>query len=611
MTAPAPVRARFTALLLGWIDAFLPRGVVQPDVRLRMRLVVVCSFGLALFAAFFGLVAATQQGAFGPIAVLLLGGAFAATALPLVLRRTGSRVLAGTLLCAEFALLVGIVAYLGNGFDAAVLIWIPAVPLLAAFLVGPRAAVALASVTVAEVALLYVLKQAGLQAEPSFSSEQVEATRFLALISGCILAAFLGWLYESQSLVTLRRAAQRTRILHTIGRSVLSASTAEEIAVAALVRLGILVQSTRSAILEYDDEGNYARVLAVRLHGEAEMGSGRRIPRDVLGHPRKPAGDAVIYGLAEGAEPIPSRLRVPLEVDGANLGLLDLGAPTARAFDADAEAIAHEVADMLALALRQRRYERELVRAKERAEKSEQLQNALLTNMSHEVRTPLAGIMGIASVLQEEVGGDLREMANMIEISGERLFNTLDSVIDLAQIESDVLTFEAVPFDVVACAREVASVFERAATAKGLVFSVDADEDEVPVFADEGWTRRVLHCLVDNAVKFTESGSIRLIVSATRQATMIRVHDTGIGISPGFQPAAFDAFQQESSGMDRTHEGSGLGLALADRLTNLMGGTLTVESSQGIGSTFTLLLPRPPKQPAPTGRHRSGFGTRR
>lgn len=223
--------------------------------------------------------------------------------------------------------------------------------------------------------------------------------------------------------------------------------------------------------------------------------------------------------------------------------------------------------------------------------KAERLKSALLTNMSHEIRTPLTAMIGFADLLADEVQGDHAEMVHHIAVGGRRLLDTLNAVLDLAQLESGLHPVTVQPVEVTALAEGVAAQFREAAEAKGLRLAC-APADKLTVQTDAAAVRRILSSLVSNAVKFTDTGYVTLAVVAEDEETVFSVSDTGIGIRASFLPDLFRGFVQESDGLTREFEGTGLNLAVAYRLAQQIGGELTVHSSKGAGSTFVLRLPR-------------------
>ena len=246
-----------------------------------------------------------------------------------------------------------------------------------------------------------------------------------------------------------------------------------------------------------------------------------------------------------------------------------------------------------------RAYEQELIAAKERAEATDRVKSAILNNMSHEFRTPLAAILGFTEVLRLDLDEPLQEFVNYIDQNGRRLLNTLNGVIDLATLESRMMVLEQQPVNVSDAARSVVASFQPMAQEKGLTLRIEA-APEMVVPTDPKALNRVLTQLIDNALKFTDEGDVVVRVAEEDGQALLQVRDTGIGISEAFLPSVFEAFKQESEGLSRNHEGSGLGLSLAQCLIQLMGGTIHAESEKGKGSTFSVTLPLSSAAEAPS-----------
>lgn len=239
-----------------------------------------------------------------------------------------------------------------------------------------------------------------------------------------------------------------------------------------------------------------------------------------------------------------------------------------------------------------KRSEEALVTAKEQAEEMARLKSAFLTNMSHEVRTPLQGIIGSSQILAEEVSEELREFASIIEQSGKRLLDTLNSVLDVSRLESGEMTVNCHPVEVVEEVEQVIEEFKPIADQKDLPLYVRRAPSSVQAHLDSTYLRRILNNLIGNAVKFTREGYVAVEVEANGTCVEVRVIDTGTGVSEEFLPKLFEEFKQESTGLTRSHEGTGLGLSITKRLVELMDGTIEVESTKGEGSTFAVRFPR-------------------
>jgi PAS domain S-box-containing protein len=243
----------------------------------------------------------------------------------------------------------------------------------------------------------------------------------------------------------------------------------------------------------------------------------------------------------------------------------------------------------------------QLVHAKDRAEEMNRLKTAFLTNMSHEIRTPMNAILGFAEELVTRlptVGPDaeLREYAETISRSGERLLATINSVLDLAKIEANKIELNLQPVGLRQEAERIVSLLGPKASAKGLSLRVFELSQGLEAVADPQYLGQVLINLIGNAIKFTESGSVMIEIDSESTGhegghVVIRVRDTGIGISSEFLPHLFDEFKQESAGWARNYEGTGLGLTITKRLVELMAGSIGVTSGRGKGTCFTVRLP--------------------
>ena len=234
--------------------------------------------------------------------------------------------------------------------------------------------------------------------------------------------------------------------------------------------------------------------------------------------------------------------------------------------------------------------------AKAEAEAANRAKSEFLTTMSHELRTPLTAILGFNELLRDDVIADTsarHEAFNDVERAGEHLLRLINDVLDVAKIEAGHMELEFTSVDLPTFLHANAALVRERAMDRGITVTVALDALP-PVQADERKLRQVLLNLLANAVKFTPSGGT-VTLSARREgdAVAIAVADTGIGISAKDQQLLFQPFSQVDSSLTRRHEGTGLGLALAKRLVELHGGTISVESTLGVGSTFTVRLPLP------------------
>ncbi len=264
-------------------------------------------------------------------------------------------------------------------------------------------------------------------------------------------------------------------------------------------------------------------------------------------------------------------------------------------FTASDEAFLSAAAHYIGGALERQRYTMELIAAKERAEESDKLKSSLLSNMSHEIRTPLNGILGFGNILTQELSDPTyAQMSACIVQSGNRLLHTLNAILELAQLESAAVDISISILPISRIITEIARPYETMARSKGLTFGINIDDMSIMVAVDMQLLTLALRHVLDNAIKFTDTGGIILeathIPHDNRTRAAIHVHDTGIGIRAKDLPRIFEPFRQGSEGLGRHYEGAGLGLSLAHRALGLMDAELQVVSEPGRGSTFTIVL---------------------
>ena len=227
-----------------------------------------------------------------------------------------------------------------------------------------------------------------------------------------------------------------------------------------------------------------------------------------------------------------------------------------------------------------------------RLRQADQLKDDLLANTSHELRTPLTAILGFSEMLLDEADDDSRMLVEGIHRGGQRLLGTVNGLLDMFKLQSGTMPIEVQEVDVVQAVRESVSMLQPLAAAQGLDLHVIADRDSLRAAVDPGLLERVVTNLVANAIKFTPSGRVLVMVDGDDGDLRIAVRDTGIGIAPDDLARIFEPFEQASTGYRRTHEGTGLGLAIVKRVLDLVDGRISVESEVGQGTTITVTMPR-------------------
>lgn len=240
-----------------------------------------------------------------------------------------------------------------------------------------------------------------------------------------------------------------------------------------------------------------------------------------------------------------------------------------------------------------KRTREELVKAKRAAEAATEAKAIFLANMSHELRTPMNGIIGMVDILKRTELTDVQfEYLNIIESSGENLLTIINDILDLSKIEAGHMELESIPFSLKDELRRVINIMQILADKKKLSVILRLDE-KIPVFVkgDPVRLKQIIINMVNNAIKFTEKGSITISVEKKseengRVQLLFRVMDTGIGISTEGQKKLFQSFSQVDKSTTRKYGGTGLGLMISKNLTQLMNGEIGVESVEGVGSTF-------------------------
>ena len=496
-----------------------------------------------------------------------------------------------------------------------------------AFLGGLRAGLISAAIMVA-----YYAHRLMLPPEPVRSSarEQLAVVAVIspvvALISG-YLKARLDRIRERDraARAEAEAAERRSRFLAEASRA-LSASLDHEKTLANLAALAVPTIGDY-CLIHVVDEGGAIRQVAAAHVDPAKEPLLRELARRLTPDPDNPAG--VVARVLRQREPqlienVPpgwageitddpevhrigrelgarSALVIPLISHGEAFGTLTLAfSESGRIYGREDLDLAEELARRAALAVENARlYEAALAASKAKSD--------FLAVMSHELKTPLTTIVACTDLLEAEIAGpltqDQRDQLGHVLASALHLLQLIDEILSFSRMEAGREKVHLERVELGALANEAAGLIRPVAQDRGLQFRVELPEQPQPIETDPPKVRQILLNLLSNAVKFTETGEVVLGVSVDGPWAVFRIRDTGIGIPPEHQDRIFEAFWQVEQSAVRRVGGTGLGLSVARRLCRMLGGDVTVESTPGKGSTFTVRLPlgrdaSPAKEPA-------------
>ena len=296
----------------------------------------------------------------------------------------------------------------------------------------------------------------------------------------------------------------------------------------------------------------------------------------------KPARQAVMIPIAQQGQDRPA-------------GFLIAGINPYRPFDTAYSGFVNLLAGQISAALASARvYEEERKRATALAE-LDRAKTAFFSNVSHEFRTPLTLMLGplddILAKSGDEVLPENRELLTIVRRNGQRLLKLVNTLLDFSRIEAGRVQAVYEPVDLAAYTADLASVFRSAVEKAGLQFIIDCPRLSEPVFVDRDMWEKIVLNLISNAFKYTLEGRIQIALRVEKDSAVLSVCDTGIGIPEHELPNLFNRFHRVEGARGRTHEGTGIGLALVHELAKLHGGTVRIESVYGEGSTFTVTIP--------------------
>jgi signal transduction histidine kinase/CheY-like chemotaxis protein/HPt (histidine-containing phosphotransfer) domain-containing protein/HAMP domain-containing protein len=415
----------------------------------------------------------------------------------------------------------------------------------------------------------------------------------------------------------LTRSVEELKALGEVGQALSSTLELETVLRTIVSRANQLAGTDSCSVYEYDEQREEFHLLASDKLAEDVVAVARRSPirrgEGVSGRMAVTMEPIQVPDIGEvGAYTGPLRdvlLRtgtralfgVPLLREGHLIGALTVTRRTPGEFSASVVDILKTFASQSALALQNARLFRDLVAAQREAESANEAKSAFLATMSHEIRTPMNAVIGMSGLLlNTDLTDEQREYAEIVRSSGDALLTVINDVLDFSKIEAGRMDLEAQPFELREGVESALDLVSARAAEKGLDLAYQiSDETPQAIVGDVTRLRQILLNLLSNAVKFTEAGEVVLSVTAKRPDAgptyelTFSVRDTGIGIPPDRIGRLFESFSQVDASTARKYGGTGLGLAISKRLTELMGGTMSVDSRVGHGSDFRFTIRAP------------------
>ncbi|MBC8406421.1 MAG: response regulator [Planctomycetes bacterium] len=417
---------------------------------------------------------------------------------------------------------------------------------------------------------------------------------------------------DAQMMDELLRKERHLRILHDFAVSLLEARTVEEVlwqvSSGVIARLGFedfviyLLDEERQILVQRAAHGaKNPRTNLILERFELPLGEG------LVGHVAETGRGLIVPDTSKEPlylvddKPRKSEIALPIIHDGKVLGVMDSESSELNFFTQDDFELLQTLASMVAARIVLDRVraggESRLRKAYLAAEEAGRAKSRFLANVSHEVRTPLVAVLGLTDMVKSltESGAPkdvVLDHLGIIGKSGQHLLSLLDQILDLSSDEHGELKLDLRPTNPLKVLREVVDLFRHRASEQGLNLKAFAG-DELPevLLTDPTRLRQILVNLIDNAIKFTEEGGIRVELSRRENSLIFSVADTGVGVAPDELKRIFRSFHQTDSSTTRRHGGVGLGLAISQRLAQRLGGDLTMSSIVGEGSEFVLELP--------------------
>lgn len=464
----------------------------------------------------------------------------------------------------------------------------------------------------------------GIEYEPGISRQQVAVyIAQIVVVALLVLAVTLFWNFRLKKEVARRKLVEQELKQHNAFEHFVAETSSRFIAIDAeemdisifhtLKRLGRFLSVDNSYVFLFSDAGDEFSCSHIWSSGAIETRFDKlqnlKVEKVPWWMQRIQAGERVVVASVRDLPPdadyerelliaqgIDSLVNVPMQFRGKMIGMLGVSSvQDHRSWEKEEIDRLELVGQIFTNALQRRRMELELQIAKEQAEAANRIKSAFLASMSHELRTPLNSIIGFLGLVVGELAGPLnfeqKKQLRMANGSAHHLLNLINDVLDISKIEAGELTVDNKPFNMVKLVEEACGSLQPLAERKNLSLQVSVAPDVGEMVSDRRRVSQVLINLLNNAIKFTESGSVKVDSRISGDRVVISVADTGIGIRDADLPTLFKPFRQIDTGTTRQYDGTGLGLSICKKILQLLGGSIRVESRFGEGSCFTFDLP--------------------
>ncbi|MFA6127489.1 MAG: PAS domain S-box protein [Bacteroidales bacterium] len=414
-----------------------------------------------------------------------------------------------------------------------------------------------------------------------------------------------GALSVAQDITERKRAEIIQQIQFNIIRKVVLADTLEQLSNTIREELNKLLDTTNFFVALYNQETDTLRQVIFKDQKDhfTEWKSGESLSGQVIKRAKTlllKGPEIIEFAKERKLNPLGTMaecwLGVPLMSEKQAIGVMVIQNYTdPNMYDQTSSDLMEMVAHELSLYIERIKMIDDLVVAKKRAEESDRLKSAFLANMSHEIRTPMNGILGFTELLKEPdlTGDEKNNYISIIEKSGDRLLNTINDILDISKIESGQMELTISEVDINEKIKYLYTFFKPETEQKGIqiFFKNSLPDKEATIKTDGGKIYAILTNLIKNAIKFTITGSVEFGYEKKDHYFEFFVKDTGRGIRQELKKIIFERFRQGSESINRSDEGTGLGLTIAKAHVEMLGGKIWMESQEGKGSVFYFTIP--------------------